>query len=93
MDRLFLVAVKAQEVKQLKGLDNLEKRLLNAQKKKLSNEVLRMTDLQNELFPSQSLQERNTNFSEFYLEYGESLIPKLIENLEPLKNEFAILTL
>ncbi|SFZ92800.1 bacillithiol biosynthesis cysteine-adding enzyme BshC [Flaviramulus basaltis] len=90
-DKSFLGAVKAQEVKQLKGLDNLEKRLLKAQKKKLADEVSRMTELQNELFPSQSLQERNTNFSEFYLEYGESLIPKLIENLEPLNGAFTIL--
>jgi hypothetical protein len=30
-------AVKAQEVKQTKGLDNLEKRLLKAQKRKLSD--------------------------------------------------------
>ena len=52
-----------------------------------------MTEIQKELFPNGSLQERNTNFSEFYLEYGESLIPKLIENLKPLKSEFTILTL
>ena len=91
-DKSFLGAIKAQEIKQLKGLDNLEKRLLKAQKRKLSDEVGRMTDIQNELFPNGNLQERNTNFSEFYLEYGEQLIPNLIENLKPLKNEFTILT-
>lgn len=92
-DKTFLGAVKAQEVKQLKGLDKLEKRLLKAQKKSLSDQISRMTELQNQLFPSQSLQERNANFSEFYLEYGEQLIPKLIENLKPLKGEFLILNL
>tara|TARA_R110002050_G_scaffold24083_3_gene64315 strand:+ start:88254 stop:89855 length:1602 start_codon:yes stop_codon:yes gene_type:complete len=92
-DKSFLGAVKAQEIKQLKGLDNLEKRLLIAQKKKLSDQVSRMTDLQNELFPSGSLQERNTNFSEFYLEYGEQLIPSLIKSLEPLKGDFSLLIL
>lgn len=92
-DESFLGAVKAQEVKQLKGLDNLEKRLLKAQKRKLSDAVERMTELQNELFPNGSLQERNTNFSEFYLEYGASLIPNLIENLQSLKGEFTIITL
>jgi len=92
-DKSFLGAVKAQEVKQLKGLEHLEKRLLKAQKKKLAEQVLRMTELQNELFPNQGLQERNTNFSEFYLEFGEDLIPKLIENLEPLRSEFVVLTI
>tara|TARA_R110000868_G_scaffold1389_19_gene10796 strand:- start:10470 stop:12071 length:1602 start_codon:yes stop_codon:yes gene_type:complete len=91
-DKSFLRAVKAQEAKQLKGLEKLEKRLLKAQKRKLSDQVSRMTDIQNELFPNQSLQERNTNFSEFYLQYGDRLIPELIANLQPLKNEFLILT-
>ncbi|MFD1162963.1 bacillithiol biosynthesis cysteine-adding enzyme BshC [Hwangdonia seohaensis] len=91
-DKSFLGAVKAQEVKQLKGLDNLEKRLLKAQKRQLADQVSRMRDLQRVLFPNGSLQERNTNFSEFYLEYGESLIVKLIENLKPLKGDFSILT-
>lgn len=92
-DKSFLGAVKAQEIKQLKGLDNLEKRLLKAQKRKLADQVSRMTDIQRALFPNGSLQERNANFSQFYLEYGEALIPDLIKSLQPLKNEFLILTL
>ncbi|WP_345276767.1 bacillithiol biosynthesis cysteine-adding enzyme BshC [Litoribaculum gwangyangense] len=92
-DNSFLGAVKAQEVKQIKGLENLEKRLLKAQKRKLDDEVSRITIIQNELFPNASLQERNTNFSEFFLEYGENLIPTLVECLEPLNSEFIVLTL
>ena len=90
-DASFLGAVKAQEVKQLKGLDTLENRLLKAQKRKLKDHVERMTLLQNELFPGQSLQERHLNFSELYLEYGEGLIPMLMKDLDPLKIDFAIL--
>ena len=92
-DKSFLGAVKAQEIKQMKGLEKLEKRLLKAQKQVLSDQVSRMTEIQNELFPNQSLQERNTNFSEFYLEYGQRLIPALIETLKPLDGEFIILNL
>ncbi len=90
-DKSFLGAVKAQEVKQKKGLDNLEKRLLRAQKRKLEDQVRRMTEIQNALFPSQSLQERNLNFSELYLELGEDLIPTLMKTLEPLRLEFTVL--
>lgn len=92
-DKSFLGAVKAQEVKQLKGLENLEHRLLKAQKRKLEDEVSRIAALQNELFPNKSLQERHSNFSEFYLEYGEELIPALIKNLKPLELKFDILSL
>jgi len=92
-DVTFFNAVKSQEVKQLKGLDVLEKRLLKAQRIKLSDHVKRLTALQNELFPNQSLQERTLNFSEMYLEYGKDLIPTLIEHLDPLKGEFIVLKL
>ncbi|OXA77595.1 bacillithiol biosynthesis cysteine-adding enzyme BshC [Flavobacterium aquidurense] len=92
-DKSFTGAVKAQEVKQKKGLENLEKRLLKAQKRKLDNELQRVTDLQFELFPNQSLQERQTNFSEFYLEKGDQLIPVLIQKLKPLENNFNIITI
>lgn len=91
-DKSFLGAVKAQEVKQLKGLDALEKRLLKAQKRKLKDHVIRITEIQNELFPNQSLQERQANFSEFYLEYGEELIPALVANLKPLSKNFKVIT-
>ncbi|QLG46395.1 bacillithiol biosynthesis cysteine-adding enzyme BshC [Costertonia aggregata] len=91
-DKSFLGAVRAQEVKQKKGLDNLEKRLLRAQKRKLKDQVQRMTEIQNELFPAKSLQERTLNFSELYLEMGEELIPNLVRALNPLSLEFAILT-
>ncbi|TRX15836.1 bacillithiol biosynthesis BshC, partial [Flavobacterium franklandianum] len=92
-DKSFIGAVKAQETKQNKGLENLEKRLLKAQKRKLSDVLQRITYLQNELFPNQSLQERQTNFSEFYLEYGDNLIPTLVKQLQPLDNKFEIIVL
>ena len=90
-DKSFLGAVKAQEAKQIKGLENLEKRLLKAQKRKHSDELERITDLQNELFPNKSLQERQTNFSEFYLENGNNLIKKLIAQLKPLDTTFEVI--
>lgn len=92
-DKSFLGAVKAQEAKQIKGLENLEKRLLKAQKRKHSETLERITDLQNELFPNKSLQERQTNFSEFYLDNGSDLIPKLIARLKPLETNFEIIML
>ena len=90
-DASFLGAVKAQERKQLKGLDHLEKRLLRAQKRKLRDQVKRMTDLKIQLFPNDSLQERQVNFSEFYLEMGPELITELKKHLDPLDLRFTVL--
>ena len=89
-DASFKGAVAAQEQKQINGLEHLEKRLLKAQKRKLADHLNRVVQLQNELFPNQSLQERYMNFSEFYLEYGSSLMTSLVKELQPLKGEFSI---
>lgn len=92
-DKSFIGAVKAQEVKQIKGLEHLEKRLLKAQKLKLADQISRSTDLQEQLFPGQSLQERNLNFSELYLEFGDDLISILLQELNPLELKFLLLTI
>lgn len=92
-DPSFTGAVKAQEAKQIKGLENLEKRLLKAEKRILSNQLERISLIQNELFPNQGLQERKQNFSEFYIESGALLLSKLLTELNPLEQKFSILTL
>ncbi len=92
-DPAFLGAVAAQEKKQIKGLENLEKRLLQAQKRKFADQLDRAATLQNELFPNQSLQERKGNFSEYYIDYGDEMIVKLLETLKPLEQEFQVIVL
>ncbi len=92
-DVSFIGAVNAQEKKQLKGLQNLEKRLLRAEKRKQHELVSRITILQDEVLPNQSLEERQRNFSEYYLEYGASFIDALKENLKPLDLEFTVLVM
>lgn len=92
-DVSFLGAVNAQEKKQLNGLDNLEKRLLVAEKRRQQDLVVRISDIKKQLFPNQSLEERQRNFSEYYLEYGDEFIKALKDSLKPLDLEFTILEL
>ena len=92
-DKSFSGAVKAQETKQIKGLENLEKRLLKAEKRIHKDRLQRILVLQNEIFPNQSLQERKANFSEFYLEYGDTFLKKILSELKPLDQEFKVITL
>ena len=96
-------ALKAQEAKQLKGLMHLEKRFIKAQKikqkdeieriKALKDEIERIKALKDVLFPNNSLQEREINFSEFYKDYGEDFINILKSNLKPFVNKFIIISL
>ena len=52
-------------------------------KEKLVDHVQRLTLLPM-LFPNNSLQERQSNFFEFYLSHGEDLLRLLFEQLDPL---------
>ena len=90
-DKSFIGAVAAQEKKQLNGLENLEKRLLKAQKRKLADELKRVSDLQDQLFPEGSLQERNTNFAEFYISHGKIFIDEVVHSIDPLDLRFTVL--
>jgi bacillithiol biosynthesis cysteine-adding enzyme BshC len=90
-DKSFFGAVAAQEKKQIKGLDTLEKRLLKAEKRVLSNELSQITGLQNELFPKGILQERTANFAMYYEAFGPTLIEQLLTSLQPFAQNFTIL--
>lgn len=92
-EKSFYTAVAAQEQKQINGLEKLEKRLLKAQKRKLSDHVDRALQLQKQLFPNNTLQERHQNFSVFYSTYGPDLISQLKEHLDPLEGSFNVLTI
>ena len=90
-DISYVGAVSAQEKKQLKGLENLEKRLLRAEKRRQADLVDRITQLQSEILPNLSLEERKRNFSEYYLEYGKDFVVALKDKLKPLQLEFFVL--
>ncbi|MBE7660932.1 bacillithiol biosynthesis cysteine-adding enzyme BshC [Tenacibaculum finnmarkense] len=90
-DVSFVGAVNAQEKKQLNGLESLEKRWLRAEKRRHKNFVDRIVFLQNEILPNGSLEERQRNFSEYYLAHGNILIKELKKGLKPLQLEFTVL--
>ena len=90
-DKSFLGAVKAQETKQVKGIENLEKRLIRAEKRVHLDKLSRLITLKNELFPNDSFQERQVNFSTFFNRNEFDFVNVLIKNIDPFKKEFLIL--
>ncbi len=92
-DQTFTGAVNAQRAKQLKGLENLEKRLLKAEKRKHSELVERISNLKNALFPAGKLQERYDNFIPYFEEYGTEFKQALLDYLDPFTFDFHILCL
>ncbi len=90
-DKSMKTAVEAQYAKQTKGLDNLNKKLIRAEKRQSETAIRQLKEIKNELFPSDSLQERHANFIAFFMEYGEDFITKLLEQLDPFQYEFVLL--
>ena len=60
---------------------------------KYEHELARITELQQALFPNGGLQERKANFSEFYVEFGQAMIEKMIKEFDALGHEFKVLVL
>ncbi len=73
------------------AIDNLERKLIKAEKRNFADHLTQIDHIKNELFPNGSLQERNENFALFYVRGGQQLINDLIENFKPLEFKFTIL--
>lgn len=89
-DGSFEGAVRAEETRQLKSLDRLEKRLLKAEKRRHSEQLKQLDELGKGLYPGGVWQERRINFSELYLGFGSGFKDYLMSELDPLKVEFVI---
>jgi len=89
-DKSFIGAVKSQEKKQLNGLNNLEKRLIKAEKRKHKDFLDRIEILKKDLFPNDSFQERQLNFSSFFNSNKKNFLSFLIEKIDPFNNSFNV---
>ncbi|QJD94615.1 bacillithiol biosynthesis cysteine-adding enzyme BshC [Mucilaginibacter robiniae] len=73
------------------AMDNLEKKLLKAEKHNYDVRLQQIDAIKTELFPKNSLQERQENFGLFYVKWGQTLIEELIRNFDPLAFQFTVL--
>ena len=90
-DSSFLGAVNAQKKKQFNGIDKLEKRLLKAQRRKMSLIENDLKNLYNEIYPDDIFQERKLNFIDIYLRYGDTFFKSLFNNIDLFDKKFLVL--
>lgn len=65
--------------------------MLKAEKKKNEEILNEIISIKSGLFPYDSLQEREINFSEFFQYYGDEFIDLVMENLDPFDPSFIII--
>src|SRR6185503_15668566 len=73
------------------AIDNLEKKLVKAEKVNYRTRLEQIEHIKSDLFPHDSLQERSENFGLFYVKWGQEFIDELIRNFEPLAFKFTVL--
>ncbi len=92
IDESLLYANEAARVDALKPLQRLEKKLRRSIKKKESIKNRQLREIYADFFPQSNLQERYSNFLQFYERRGPQLFEDLKEAFEPFKPEMAIIT-
>ncbi|HEY6976463.1 MAG TPA: bacillithiol biosynthesis cysteine-adding enzyme BshC [Chitinophagaceae bacterium] len=85
--------VAALKTKAVSRLQELEKKMLRAEKRKYNAELNQLQKIKSVLFPHNGLQERTENISGFYAKHGRELIDILLENSTAFNQEFGILSL
>jgi bacillithiol synthase len=84
IDPTLAKAVEAEYTRQAKTVDNLEGRLMRAEKQRYEVGINQLRSLKDKLFPNGGLQERYDNFLPFYLAKGDEFFDLLVEHLDPL---------
>lgn len=92
LDPTLKASAEAALAKMQHQLTVLEKKMLRAEKRKKETETNRYTKLKNTLFPNNSLQERTENFIEYYPLHGTGFVEDLYKGIEPLRNEFLVIS-
>ncbi|MEM6377539.1 MAG: bacillithiol biosynthesis cysteine-adding enzyme BshC [Bacteroidota bacterium] len=82
--------VMAENAKIIKSVENLEGRLMRAEKQRYEISLNQIRALRDKLFPGGGLQERHDNFLGLYMKYGQDLFEILKADLHPLEEGMVI---
>ncbi|NII29122.1 bacillithiol biosynthesis cysteine-adding enzyme BshC [Pseudoflavitalea sp. X16] len=91
IDETLLPHIEALEIKTLKPIQELEKKMLRAEKKKYEQEQHQINTIKAALFPAGGLQERIENFLPYYALWGKAFIDCVYKSSLTLEQEFVIL--
>lgn len=83
--------VEALKVQALKKIDNLEKKIFRAEKKKFEVQLLQAKKIKEALFPGGSLQERSDNLLPYYSKWGAGIFKQIIDNSKGFDQQFCLM--
>jgi uncharacterized protein YllA (UPF0747 family) len=83
--------VEALRSKTVYRLQELEKKMLRAEKRKFAEQQRQIHEIKACLFPKNGLQERIENFSYYYAKWGRGFIKALYDHSMSMEQEFVLL--
>ncbi|MEM6395048.1 MAG: bacillithiol biosynthesis cysteine-adding enzyme BshC [Bacteroidota bacterium] len=92
IDPTLSKAVLAEHARQAKTIENLEGRLRRTEKQRFDTAMNQIRGLRDKLFPNNGLQERYDNFLGIYLQEGEEMLDRLVEELNPLERGLVVIS-
>jgi bacillithiol synthase len=91
IDVTLEASVAAERTRAVKSIGKLEHKFLRAEKKKFTWQSEQIRTLKGKLFPANSLQERKENFMPWYVAMGPAFFDLILENMDPLSDQFGII--
>ncbi|HMQ64396.1 MAG TPA: bacillithiol biosynthesis BshC, partial [Flavilitoribacter sp.] len=92
IDPTLVKTVLAEQAKNINSLAQIETRLIRAEKQRHEVSINQIRGLRDKLFPGGGLQERHDNFLPLYLKHGDEFLAYLVQNLNPLTDQFLVIT-
>jgi bacillithiol biosynthesis cysteine-adding enzyme BshC len=83
---------KAERQKLINTVDNMEKKLVRAEKKKHGDALDRISQLKERILPGGGLEERKENFLRYYVPMGDAYFDQLFELSDPLSPGVKVLS-
>ncbi len=91
IDATLEIHIEAIAIKAIKKIEQLEKKMLRAEKRKYLDQKNQLQNIKADLFPDNSLQERTENFSFFYSIFGKEFLKIILSSSKGLQQQFGLI--
>lgn len=93
VDETLLPHIEALEARTIKPLQELEKKMIRAEKKKYEQELQQIRQIKEALFPNNGLQERVENVLPYYAAWGKDFLQCIYNSSLQLEQAFVVITI
>ena len=91
IDYTLKASAKAEEQRMKNAIENLEKKMMRAEKKNHTIALERINAIYKTIYPNGSLQERVENFSQYYVAYGDNWLQWMLNNFNMFDQQLKVM--